>query len=67
MVYEEFPQIGDKVMIPVGDGRKMIFKVLDFDGTLSLLQAEEDGENTKNGAKICYRLNGKEERFKQTS
>lgn len=59
-----FPSIGDEVIIAVGDGRKMIFKILKFDGTLALLEACKDGENTKKGDKICYRLNGKEQRFK---
>lgn len=59
MVYEEFPSIGDKVIIPVGDGMKKAFKVLSFDGTLALMESDK-------GEKICYRLNGKEKCFKNT-
>lgn len=57
MVYEEFPSIGDKVIIPTGDGMKRAFKILSFDGTLALMESDK-------GEKICYRLNGKEKCFK---
>lgn len=56
----QFPAISYKILLPVGDGRKMVFTVLAFDGTLALLSSDSAGENIKQGKKLCYRLNGKE-------